>query len=629
MPTVSVFQDSLAKHIGQEQTTEQAFTDLCFEFGLELDDVTSEYEMVLKERGREAAEGMDKRVVYKIDIPANRYDLLCLEGLVRGLKIFFGKMQLPNYVLKPPKPTPNMKMIVKASCAKVRPYVVCAALRGVTYDADKFKSFIDLQDKLHQNIGRRREFVSIGTHDLSTISGPFTYEALPPKDIKFVPLYQTEEMDGYRTMEVLSTHQQLKHYLHLIRDSPVYPVIFDSKRTVLSLPPIINGSHSKMSEDTKDVFIEVTATDLTKANIVLNTVVSDFSTLCKEPFTIEPVEIIYEKDYPANKFVKGGDSYVTPDIKSRHMEADLKQMMSALCLDLKGDQVCKLLNKMSLPCNIDKKNPAKLQVQVPMTRSDIMHQCDLVEDLAIAYGYNNLVTEMPATLHWPKMQPVNHLTDLLRLEVAQAGYTECLNWGLLALKENFTYLRREPKPEELWRAVAQPHEYNYNAVPVEIANPKTKEFEIVRTSILPCLMKTLHSNKHTPPPIKLYEIGDVVIQEPTRETRSRNVRRVAAVMAGMKAEFEKLHGLLDQILWSLSTEAQHLHDSKSKKHVFNLVGSEDPAFLSGQQASIVMDDIKIGIIGVLHPDVVGPKGFNINLATCALEMNIEPFLDWL
>merc|ERR1719450_1983016 len=134
------------------------------------------------------------------------------------------------------------------------------------------------------NICRKRTLCAIGTHDLDTLKPPFSYEALPPKDIKFVPLNQTEEMDGNKLMEVFSTHQQLKAYLPIIRDSPVYPVIYDSKRTVLSLPPIINGEHSKIRLDTKDVFIECTAKDLTKANIVLNTVVTMFAEHCSQQF---------------------------------------------------------------------------------------------------------------------------------------------------------------------------------------------------------------------------------------------------------------------------------------------------------------------------------------------------------
>merc|ERR1719265_454761 len=121
-------------------------------------------------------------------------------------------------------------------------------------------------------------------------------------------------MDGDRMMDVLSSHQQLKAYLPLIRDSPVYPVIYDSKRTVLSLPPIINGDKSKITVNTKHIFIECTATDLTKANIVLNTICSMFGEYCSPAFHVEPVEVVYSSDYPGNSFTKPNDKIVYPQM---------------------------------------------------------------------------------------------------------------------------------------------------------------------------------------------------------------------------------------------------------------------------------------------------------------------------
>jgi len=573
---------------------------------------------------------LSKRVIYKIDCPANRYDLLCLEGLVASLKIFQGRMPLPAYSLSPAKPQATMKITVHAAVAQIRPYVVAAVLRGVTFDQDRYQSFIDLQDKMHQNICRKRTLVSIGTHDLSSVTPPFTYEALPPKDIVFKPLSQEETMDGHRMMEVLSTHQQLKAYLPFIRDSPVYPVIYDSKRVVLSVPPIINGDHSKIKLSTKDVFIEVTATDLTKANVTLNTMVAMFVGYCAKPFIIEPVEVEYAKDYPANSFTKGGDKLVYPNIAPRIMDANIPRMKLALGLEkLAGNEVRDLLRKMGLHCELDKKDGDVLKVEVPITRSDIMHECDLVEDLAIGFGYNNLTQTVPSTLHWPAEHDINHLTDLVRNEMATAGFNECYNWGLLSRQENFGNMRRAPAAEAAEPTSKTQHEYDPSSLPVGLSNPKTKEFEIVRTSLLPGLLKTLHSNKHNSPPIKIFEVSDVVIQEPTRETKSKNVRRVAAMIAGSSPQFETLHGLLDQLMYSMNAEAEHEHVEGSKRKTYKLEPSSDPAFFPGQQAHIVVDGVNIGVLGVLHPEVVSGKGFDINLSTSAMEVNIEPFLEWL
>lgn len=246
--------------------------------------------MMTKEQGDvQAVKDASEEIIYRIEIPANRYDLLCLEGLVSGLMVFQGKVDPPHFErIDPAEP---YKLIVTENPAKVRPYVVGAILRDVNFDQNRYTSFIELQDKMHQNICRKRTLVAIGTHDLDTIKGPFTYDAKAPKDIRFVPLNQTKEMDASELMDFYSTHAQLKAYLPIIRDSPVYPVIYDANGVVLSLPPIINGDHSKISVNTKNIFIECTATDLTKAKVVLDTVVTMFSQHCTKPFKVEAVEV--------------------------------------------------------------------------------------------------------------------------------------------------------------------------------------------------------------------------------------------------------------------------------------------------------------------------------------------------
>src|SRR5579859_1835811 len=133
--------------------------------------------------------------------------------------------------------------------------------------AARYESFIALQDKLHSNLARQRTLVSIGTHDLDTIQGPFHYKALPPKEISFVPLNQTKKMNAEELMEYYENDRHLSKFLHIIRDKPVYPIIYDSNDVVLSLPPIINGDHSKITLNTRDIFIEITATDKTKVEI--------------------------------------------------------------------------------------------------------------------------------------------------------------------------------------------------------------------------------------------------------------------------------------------------------------------------------------------------------------------------
>ena len=121
-------------------------------------------------------------------VALDRYDLLCLEGLVRALLVFQGKLSAPVYQIS--QPGQLQQLIIDPSVLQVRPHVIGAVLRGVSFNQARYNSFIDLQDKLHQNLARKRTLASVGTHDLDTIQGPFRYMARSPGDIKFVPLNQ-------------------------------------------------------------------------------------------------------------------------------------------------------------------------------------------------------------------------------------------------------------------------------------------------------------------------------------------------------------------------------------------------------------------------------------------------------
>jgi phenylalanyl-tRNA synthetase beta chain len=190
MPTISVNRDLLFEKIGQT-FSDKEFDELCFEFGIELDDVVTE---------RTAGSTVDS-IVYKVEIPANRYDMLCVEGLARALAIFLQKIKLPNFVVKTPSDNQILSLSVTPNTQLIRPFVVAAVLRNVTFTAASYASFIDLQDKLHQNLCRKRTLVAIGTHDLDTIKGPFVYDAKAPVDIQFKPLNQTQEFNGVDLMQ--------------------------------------------------------------------------------------------------------------------------------------------------------------------------------------------------------------------------------------------------------------------------------------------------------------------------------------------------------------------------------------------------------------------------------------------
>ncbi|KAK3746555.1 hypothetical protein QZH41_017032 [Actinostola sp. cb2023] len=245
--------------------------------------------------------------------------------------------------------------------AVVRPHCVAAILRNVTFTKTSYNSFIDLQDKLHHNLCRRRTLVAIGTHDYDTLKGPFLFDARPPQDIKFIPLSQTKEFTAVEQMELYSGESHLKQYLGIIKDEPVYPVIYDSNNVVLSMPPIINGEHSKITLNTKNVFIESTATDLHKAKIVLDTLVTLFSVYCKEPFVVESVEV----EQP------DGSVLVYPELKYRYEIVSADEINKKIGINETTENLAKLLTRMCLKSEVtdDGKN---IKVEIPPTRADIL-----------------------------------------------------------------------------------------------------------------------------------------------------------------------------------------------------------------------------------------------------------------
>ncbi|XP_074275042.1 phenylalanine--tRNA ligase beta subunit, cytoplasmic [Silene latifolia] len=588
MPTVSVGRDRLFAAIARIYSDEK-FEDLCFRFGIELDDITTEKAIIRKEKHLDDDVSTDdEEIIYKIEVSANRYDLLCLEGLAQALRVFEGLQPIPTYTLADIHRDSMLKMHVKPETSSIRPFVVCAVLRGISFNEARYNSFIDLQDRLHQNICRRRTLVAIGTHDLDTIQGPFTYEALSPEEINFVPLKQVKKFRADELMKFYESDLKLKKFLHIIADSPVFPVIYDSKRTVLSLPPIINGAHSAISLKTKNVFIECTATDLTKAKIVLNTMVTMFSVYCEKKYEVEPVEVVYSD----------GKSYVCPDLSLYDVDVPLSYINDTIGVSLEADEVTHLLKKMQLHAKksdlVD--NQCNVSVSVPPTRSDILHPCDVMEDVAIAFGYNEIPKRMPAAMPAPvKPLPLNELTDLIRSEIAMNGFTEVLNWILCSRKDD-------------------------PSATVIIENPRSADCEVVRSSLMPGILKAVGHNKDHKKPIKVFEAGDVVILSDTNDVGAVNHRQLAALHCGASSGFEIIHSLVDRVMAVVGTPFVEEGDNSG----YYLQHADNPEFLSGRQASIIYKGQHIGTFGIVHPELLNK--FDIPDPCSYMELNIESFL---
>ncbi|XP_078696780.1 phenylalanine--tRNA ligase beta subunit-like [Branchiostoma floridae x Branchiostoma belcheri] len=588
MPTIGVNRDLLFERLGRTYTEEE-FDELMFDYGLELDEVTSEKAMLEKEQGV-TAQGASEAIIYRIEIPANRYDLLCLEGLVRALLVFQEKQKAPRYKAVPPADGNMQQLIIQEATAQVRPHAVCAVLRGVNFTQAMYQSFIDLQDKLHQNLCRKRSLVAIGTHDLDTIQGPFIYNAKPPAEIKFKPLNQTKEYTAVELMQLYKSDSHLKHFLHIIEDKPVYPIIYDQNGVVLSMPPIINGEHSKITLNTKNVFIECTATDLHKAKMVLDSLVTIFSEYCQTPFTVEAGEVT----------TPDGTKLTYPALPYREEIVDVAWINKSVGISESPESIAKLLTRMCLSSEVVE--VSKVKVEIPPTRYDIIHACDIMEDVAIGYGYNNIQMTFPKTNTIGDQFGLNKVTDLLRQDIAAAGFTEVLSFSLCSRDDVAGKLNKDIE----------------SSGAVHIANPKTLEFQIARTTLLPGILKTIASNKKMPLPMKLFEISDIILQDKDKDVGAKNLRHFCAVYYNKNPGFEIIHGLLDRFMQLLEVPY-----SKEGSGYF-IRAADDPTFFPGRCAEVVVRAQVVGKLGVLHPDVI--TKFELNNPCAALEINLEALL---
>ncbi|GJD13009.1 Phenylalanine--tRNA ligase beta subunit [Galdieria sulphuraria] len=602
MPTVTVDRELFLRSVPGIDSDEDV-ESICYEFGLEVDEVCYEtwtfgsrarsgIEVTLpNEDGKE-----EQHQVFKIEVPANRTDLLSADGIIKALRVFRGidkPLEFSSSLSSSP-----IRLIIKPAVQKVRQYMLSAVVRGVVLNRLRYQSIIDFQEKLHQNICRQRSLVSIGLHDLDKVEPPFVYDALRPTEITFVPLGLDKEFRADQLFEYYDRDPQLRKYTSLIRQFDRFPVVLDAKNRILSLPPVINGDLSKVTLSTRNIFVDCTGTDWTKTQMVIRTIVAIISQYCEEPF-VEPVII------ETMSVDQSSQEMISPNMELHSFKLELERAKRMLGVDLLPDKAVELLNRMQLFATIEEDSRNSLHVQVPIHRDDILHTCDIIEDLAVAYGYDNLPERFPCTVTQGRLLGINMFSDLVRREgLAQQGFTEVLTWVTVSQAENFDMMQR-------------PDDGN---TAVRIANPKTLEFQSCRFSLLPGILKTLRENRMVKLPIRLFELSDTVHIQRDHEVGAVNRRSLCAVYCSSTAGFELIHGLLEHIMKVVSLPNKAT--SKGSKYFWlDDKNCEDNAYFPGRRALIMFGEREIGVLGWIHPQVL--QNFGLNNPCSALELDID------
>ena len=502
-----------------------------------------------------------------VEIFPNRPDLLSVQGFARAFSSFIGeKVGLKYYDIK----SSGQKVIVEESVKVVRPYTACAIIKNINFDDEKIKEIIQIQEKLHITYGRNRKKMALGVYPMEKIGFPITYKAEDPNKIKFQPLEANKEMTG---LQILSQHKTGREFGHLLEGQDKFPIFVDNNNQVLSMPPIIHSDNlGKITEETKEVFIECSGFDYEVLSKCLNMVVTAFAEMGGEIYSLE-------LDYPDSK-------KTSPDLTPEKMKLDLRYINKWLGLNLSEEEAKTQLEKMGYGYENG-------IVMIPAYRSDILHQVDLAEDIAIAYGYENFEETIPNVATVAEEDPLEKFSKKIREILVGLKLLEVKNYHLIT-KENLNekmLLENEIIP--LKNALG---EHNH-----------------LRNWILPSLLLNLKDNQHHEYPQNIFEIGRTFVSGDT-ETKVVETEHLGITICHEKTDFTEVRQILAALMGSLGLE-------------FSVKETSHPSFILGRVGEIIIKDIIVGFIGELSPKVL--NNWELVVPVVGMELDLEKLFEVL
>ena len=559
MPTLELKVERLEKLVGKKLNIKDLEYDLQW-IGLDLESID------------------EKENKIKVEYSPNRPDFSSPEGIARTLKGYYElELGAPTYKVNPGSLEINVDPIVN----KVRPYIVGGIIRNIDLDEDEVATLMNIQEDLHWALGRDRKKVAIGVHDLDKIVPPYLYTAVKPDSCKFRAL-QLERFE-LTLAEILKEHPKGIKYAHILEGKEVFPIIFDKNKEVISFPPIINGILTMVTDDTKNLFIDITGTDFRAINYTLNIL---STTLADMGAKIESVKVNYNED---------GRQITTPDLNLMKWTVSKKYINDYVGVNLSETEMIKCFQKVRFNAKPSKEK-GMVDIWVPAYRVDIMHAVDFVEECAIGYGYFNLPTTIREGCIG-EFHPFQELCNLIRKIMIGAQYLEVINFLLTNSERHYNFMKREYVLKDL----------------IQILNPKSKELDTTRTQLLPGLMENLLYNRSEEKPIKIFEVGEIIELDLSTETGARQDLHLAAVTYHENSNFTEIRSLLDHLTISLGINEK-----------IKVMPTTSPTYIEGRVGKISYNSESIGIIGEINPEVI--LNFNLEFPVAALEMDMNKFL---
>jgi phenylalanyl-tRNA synthetase beta chain len=548
MPTVELDYDELRAFLGREQSDDELKTDL-FDLGLEYEGLTEDGDA-------------------RYELEADRLDRLSVEGVARSLRYQYGT---DRGVYLPDVNDPTWTIEVEDVPAE-RPYVTGAVVRGLDLDEAALESIIQLQEKLHATMGRKRRKGAIGVHDLTMLKGAsagvdgeqsIRYTGIAPDADRFVPL----DADGELTpAEVLTEHPTGETYAPLVEGYERYPAIYD-EIGLFSFPPVINGRRTEVTTGSRELFVEMTGTDQWTIDRMLNVVCY---ALDARGGQVEAVEVAYPDGTVRRPDLAVDEKTVTHD-----------RVESTLGVDFDPEEVVDLLERSGLDAEpTETANGVAYEVGVPPYRVDVLHPADVVDDVGRAYGFNELDPRYPDVSTIGTRHERARLEEAVRTTLAGLGFEDLLNFHLLGRADNFDRMRISPETDGVGGGRA-----------ATITNPYSEAYEIVRTWASPSVLMVLENNTHRQYPQRLAEVGFAARLDERENTGVAERRTVAAAIAESGASYEDARATLQALARAFEVELE-------------TPPTEHPSFIDGRTAAVVLGDDRVGVVGEYHPEVI-------------------------
>ena len=532
--------------------------------------------------------------VIRLDMLAVRPDIFDAGGMARYMRGYLGvRTGLIEYALAPPRITVRVDPRL-ARAESYRPHIACAVVRNVRLDNELIRAVMNLQEHLHWALGRDRKLASIGVYDLDTLRGEvFRYDAVPPDGLRFVPLgFPPDSPQSLITpAEVLQQHKTGQAYAHLLRGFSAYPLLRDEQGTVLSLPPIINSESTRVTLRTRNFFVDVTGLSRRTVDRTLAVVVTSLKELMPQ-VELEQVAI----DAPSER-------RATPDLRPTALELDVRTAAETIGIRLDAATLAELLARMGYGTGPPVGDGERLTVLVPAWRNDVMHPVDLIEDAAIAYGYDRLQPQLVPTFTVGAPQAIEERAAVARRVFTGLGFHQVMTLVLTSEAAAFGKWRQPPHPRV-----------------VRIDNPISVEQTICRVSLLPGLLEVLAVNKQYDLPQQIFEVGDCCFCDESAETGAREERFAAVALIGTRVGYADVRAVADALAHELDVRTE-------------VRPAEQAGFIPGRVAALFRAEPPghrprggdrvpepLGIMGEVHPEVL--EAYGLRHPVAVLEVSL-------